>query len=270
MKARGKILLAAILLSGTLIFPNQVSAQTLHEVLNPSISSTVGVSSISQPKSENEWKDILSLRAQVVSIYQDSPSELGEFLSDVDNQKLKENAEQASSITSPSDLRKLVESSIEIQTACRRLKEGTEAARQRAAEEAARAAEQARKEEMGRNIQAASYRVGSPGANLCAAWVSYVMQAAGFGYPSGNANDMYYRWCVSENQADIRAGMVIAVSTHSHTSAGRIWGHVGLIIQHEDGTYWVRENIGYINERPLQEWIDYYSTTVPAKWGWSV
>lgn len=63
------------------------------------------------------------------------------------------------------------------------------------------------------NISAALQQVGSPGANLCAAYVSNVYQAAGYGYVGGNANDMYYNCCTSTDTDELRNGMIIAVPT---------------------------------------------------------
>ena len=109
------------------------------------------------------------------------------------------------------------------------------------------------------------YYTPSPGANYCAAWVSRVFQNAGFGYPGGNANDMYNRWCTSSKKADLQVGMIVAVSTYSKNYAGRIWGHVGIYI----GDNKIMENIGYINTNNLDSWISYYGDTVSPRWGWA-
>ena len=87
---------------------------------------------------------------------------------------------------------------------------------------------------------------------------------AGYGFVAGNANDMYAEFCYSSNRADLRPGMAVAVSTHPHTSAGRIYGHIGMYVG--DGT--VMDNIGYIRSISLDEWISYYGETVPVRWGW--
>ena len=106
--------------------------------------------------------------------------------------------------------------------------------------------------------------VGSPGAGLCATWISQVYQAAGLGYPTGNANDMYWNWCHSSNRSELKPGMIIAVSTHSHTPMGGTYGHIGFYV----GNGQVMDNIGYIRTISVDEWISYYSTTVEVKWGW--
>lgn len=109
------------------------------------------------------------------------------------------------------------------------------------------------------------YYTASPGAGYCAAWVSYVMRNAGFGRVAGNANDMYNAWCTSSSKANLQVGMIVAVSTHSHTYAGRIYGHVGIYI----GDNKIMENIGPINTQGIDTWISYYGTTVTPRWGWA-
>lgn len=114
------------------------------------------------------------------------------------------------------------------------------------------------------SVIAACHSTPSPGGGLCAMWVSMVFSNAGFAYGSGNANDMYNWWTTSSNRADLKPGMIVAVSTHSHTSAGRIYGHIGIYI----GGGVMMDNIGYIRTISVNEWINYYSTTVTPRWGW--
>ncbi len=104
----------------------------------------------------------------------------------------------------------------------------------------------------------------SPGPGLCAMWVSQVFSNAGFGYASGNANDMYNSYCHSSDKSAIKPGMIVAVSTHAHTTAGRIYGHIGIYI----GGGMMMDNVGYIRTISLDSWISYYSTTVTPRWGW--
>lgn len=108
------------------------------------------------------------------------------------------------------------------------------------------------------------WSVPSPGPGLCAMWVSQVYSASGLGYPGGNACDMYNQWCVSANLSDLKPGMIVAVSSHAHTTAGRIYGHIGIYV----GNGTIRDNVGYVRTMSLNEWIDYYSTTVTVRWGW--
>lgn len=109
------------------------------------------------------------------------------------------------------------------------------------------------------------YYTPCPGPNYCAKWVSWVFNNAGYGRVYGNANDMYSAWCTSSSKDNLQVGMIIAVSTHSHTIAGSIWGHVGIYI----GDNKVMQNIGYINTQDLDSWIQYYGTTVTPRWGWA-
>ncbi|MDJ1122323.1 hypothetical protein QJ043_09265 [Olsenella sp. YH-ols2217] len=117
----------------------------------------------------------------------------------------------------------------------------------------------------GQAIVNACYRTPSPGAGYCAMWVSQVYQNAGYGYPGGNAVDQYYAYCSSSNRANLQAGMLVAVPTHPHTSAGRIYGHVGIYI----GGGMVMENVGYINTQSLDSWCSYYGASATPRWGWA-
>lgn len=117
----------------------------------------------------------------------------------------------------------------------------------------------------GQAIVNACYRVGSPGSGLCAMWVSQVYSAAGYGYPGGNANNMYWNFCKSSNKGDLQPGMIVAVSTWTGTSAGRVYGHVGIYI----GGGMVMHNVGSIQTMGLDTWINTYGTTVTPRWGWA-
>lgn len=108
------------------------------------------------------------------------------------------------------------------------------------------------------------YYTPSPGAGLCAGWVTNVFSNAGIGWWGGNANDQYASWCTSSNLNELRPGMIIAVSSHPHTPAGRIYGHVGVYV----GDGMVMDNIGYIRSCSVDYWISFYGQTVAARWGW--
>lgn len=114
----------------------------------------------------------------------------------------------------------------------------------------------------------ATYSVSSPGGKLCAGWVSMVYNQAGYGWVWGDADDMYWQFCHSSNREDIIPGMIIAVPSHPHTRAGRRWGHVGIIVERDRQLY-VRENVGYINEMTLDDWIAYYGVTYTPQWGFA-
>lgn len=109
-----------------------------------------------------------------------------------------------------------------------------------------------------------AYSVPSPGYNLCSEWISRVFNAAGYGYANGDACDMFWAYCRDSNRANLKVGMIIAVPSHSNTWAGSIWGHIAIYIG--DGK--VIENIGRINVRGLDDWVNYYGTTYTPLWGW--
>ena len=120
--------------------------------------------------------------------------------------------------------------------------------------------------EKGSAIVAACGRVGSPGVGLCAMWVSRVYNAAGLGYPGGNANNMYWNFCTSSNKGDLKPGMIVAVSTYAGgSSAGRTYGHVGIYV----GNGTVMDNVGYIRTIGLDSWISSYGNIVTPRWGWA-
>ncbi len=110
----------------------------------------------------------------------------------------------------------------------------------------------------------ACYSTPSPGAGWCAAWVTYVFQNAGVGSFYGDACDMYSSWCYSSDQGSIQPGMIVAVSTHSGSAAGQIYGHIGIYV----GGGTVMDNIGYIRSIDLGSWVSYYGDTVTPRWGW--
>ncbi|EHF01263.1 hypothetical protein HMPREF1008_01743 [Olsenella sp. oral taxon 809 str. F0356] len=113
-------------------------------------------------------------------------------------------------------------------------------------------------------VLAACQSTPSPGAGLCAMWVSQVFSNAGYAYAGGNANDMYNAWCTSSNLGQLKPGMIVAVSSHPHTSAGRIYGHIGIYV----GNGTIMDNVGYVRTGSLSEWISYYGGTVTPRWGW--
>lgn len=109
-----------------------------------------------------------------------------------------------------------------------------------------------------------AYSTPTPGANLCSEWISRVFNAAGYGYAYGDACDMFWSYCHDSNRANLKDGMIIAVPSHSHNWAGSMWGHIAIYIG--DGK--VIENIGRVNVRGLNDWVNYYGTTYTPLWGW--
>ena len=75
---------------------------------------------------------------------------------------------------------------------------------------------------------------------------------------------MYYSYCTSTNEAEIKPGMVVAVSKHNHTRMGAIYGHIGIYI----GSGQIMDNVGTIRTVSFHDWTSYYGQVVSPKWGW--
>lgn len=124
---------------------------------------------------------------------------------------------------------------------------------------------------IGDNIQQAAYNTHYAARGMCAAYVSHVFQNAGYDYITGNANDMYWKYCNLSDRNAMRAGMIIAVASHNLTGyMGRTYGHVGVIIQDADGSFLVRDNVGYLRDVPIDQWINDYSGIMEVRWGWAI
>jgi uncharacterized protein YjdB len=104
----------------------------------------------------------------------------------------------------------------------------------------------------------------TPGG-YCALWVSNVVANAGYGYYSGDACDLYRWYCHSSDPKQLKIGMIIAVSSHPHTRAGSVYGHVGIYI----GDGFIRDSVyGYVRQIAVKDWLAYYGVTVTPRWGW--
>ena len=116
-------------------------------------------------------------------------------------------------------------------------------------------------------VISAANTTSSPGAGLCAAWVTNVFINAGIGSFYGNACDLYHSYCKSRNKSDLKPGMIIAVDSWNGSSASITYGHVGVYI----GNNTVRHNIGSIINTSVSDWISQYESwpdSHPVKWGW--
>lgn len=119
-------------------------------------------------------------------------------------------------------------------------------------------------EEVQKKIVDSAYKTSSPGAGLCAMWVSQVYQKAGLGYIGGNANDMYRNYTFTSDRKKLKVGMLVAVeSCSTGGTAGRIYGHVGIYIG--DGK--VMDNIGRIRVISLDDWIASCCKNSPVGFG---
>ena len=114
-------------------------------------------------------------------------------------------------------------------------------------------------------ITDACYSTPSTGSGGCAAWVSNVFANAGIGRWNGNACDFYWSWCTSSDLADLKPGMIIAVSSCAGTSASIAYGHVGIYL----GNGIVMQNLlGSVGTMSLDTWLDYFDGYSTPAWGW--
>lgn len=124
---------------------------------------------------------------------------------------------------------------------------------------------------IGSNIQNVAYNTHYCVGGMCAAYVSHVFQNAGYGYIGGNANDMYWRYCNLSDRNAMRTGMIIAVASHDLTGyMGRTYGHVGVIVKDANGNFLVRDNVGYLRDVPIDQWIEDYNGLMEVRWGWII
>lgn len=113
--------------------------------------------------------------------------------------------------------------------------------------------------------------VPSPGAGLCAAWVydvfAQVSSQTGFSPVGlGSAREYCNRFCTSSDEADLRVGMIVAVtSTMNGSSAGAVYGHIGIYVG-DAGV--VGNNSGTVATLSLSKWESTYGSVATPRWGW--
>lgn len=118
--------------------------------------------------------------------------------------------------------------------------------------------------EIQRAIADAARRVPSPGAGLCAMWVSQVYSAAGLGYIGGNADDMYYAYCTSSDLGALKVGMLIGTPSNPYTPASQLYGHVGIYV----GDGLVMSNLsGTVTTQTVEDFIAEQGVTHQVRWG---
>lgn len=110
----------------------------------------------------------------------------------------------------------------------------------------------------------AAHSTPSTAGGLCALWVSNVFRNAGIGSWNGDARDLYSWYCHSNDLTALRPGMIVAVSSHSHTWAGSIWGHVCVYI----GNGMIMDSVGQKRTMALSDWAAWYGDRVTVRWGW--
>ena len=100
---------------------------------------------------------------------------------------------------------------------------------------------------------------------LCAAWVERAFSRLGMGYVSGDARDLYERFCHLTGTGDLMVGMIVAVGRAPYSADGWDHGHVGLYMG--DGV--VAECAGgRMRDVPLALWLSAYGVASEPRWGW--
>jgi len=112
-------------------------------------------------------------------------------------------------------------------------------------------------------VVAQAYIEPSPGAGLCAAWVTYVFAHTGLVRAVGNANDMFDNYCGYTDQRDLKVGMIVATPKTKY-GAGQTYGHVGIYV----GNGLVRSNLsGEVSDMTLDQ-FQQLSDGYRLAWGW--
>lgn len=118
--------------------------------------------------------------------------------------------------------------------------------------------------ENGRRIVEAARNTPCPGLNLCATWVSNVIQNAGFPRPGGNGNSMLDGHASSEDFSNIEPGEVVSAQ-YGVGSMGMEYGHVGIYI----GNGQIMHSTGTVQTESLDSWRKTYGRGW-VKHGWIV
>ncbi|XCP83585.1 glucosaminidase domain-containing protein [Roseburia hominis] len=101
-------------------------------------------------------------------------------------------------------------------------------------------------------------------SGYCAAWVSGVYEAAGLGYPGGNAIDYWNRWKASGSTSMRNIPVGAAVLSSGSGRDGAVYGHIGIYIG--DGK--VANNIGYLSIVTVEEFANAGTATCQGHRGW--
>ncbi|MDO4280791.1 MAG: hypothetical protein Q4C56_04090 [Peptococcaceae bacterium] len=114
-------------------------------------------------------------------------------------------------------------------------------------------------------VISAAYSTASPGADLCAMWVSLVFQNAGIGYMGGHAFQQVQNYCHYPVSA-LKPGMIIG-ATSCATGAGWTYGHVAVYV----GNNTIRSpELGRVVTYDLQRFNAVYGTVTGLRCGWAM
>lgn len=207
-----------------------------------------------------QLQELHQTKETIQSIIGDMKTNYSEYLLPTTNTLLNDYLEDINSMVDEETLQKIYNDCNDIYEQIKKIKE-IDDAKKREAELAA----------IGSNIQNAAYNTNYCVSGMCAAYVSHVFQNAGYDYIGGNANDMYWKYCNLSDRNAMRTGMIIAVASHDLTGySGFTYGHVGVIVKDTNGNFLVRDNIGYLRDVPIDQWIEDYNGIMEVRWGWAI
>ena len=110
-----------------------------------------------------------------------------------------------------------------------------------------------------------AYAVPQTGDDACAAWIEAIWARLGVGIITGHARDLYERYCVSSNPAELKVGMIVAVPEVPYSAGGVRHGHVGLYA----GDNMVMDcAASQVRRVPLDLWLSTYGVMHEPRWGW--
>ena len=115
-----------------------------------------------------------------------------------------------------------------------------------------------------KRLVACAHATSSPGRGLCASWVEQAFSNLGLGVVRGDAAHIYQS-CRRTDLAELKVGMVLAVSSHPWASEGRVHGHVGLYVGDDQVMDCVDDGVRVV---PLLLWLDTYGVMSDVRWGW--
>lgn len=110
-----------------------------------------------------------------------------------------------------------------------------------------------------------AHAVPQTGDDACAAWIEDIWASLGMGAVAGHARDLYERYCTSEDLAELKVGMAVAVPATPYSTGGLRHGHVGLYV----GDGMVMDCAASTVRRvPLDLWLSTYGVMAEPRWGW--
>ena len=110
-----------------------------------------------------------------------------------------------------------------------------------------------------------AYAVPQTGENACAAWIEAIWARLGIGIVSGHACDLYERYGASNDLAQLKVGMIVAVPATPYSADGLRYGHVGLYA----GDNMIMDcAASQVRHVPLDLWLSTYGVMAEPRWGW--